>query len=41
MEDFKCQVYAYISDYPDNCGLSVLGTEKVNMVKQGTEKLYH
>ena len=28
--------YAYIWDYPDNCVLSVLRTEEVNMVKQGT-----
>ena len=27
---------AYIWDYPDNCVLSVLRTEDVNMVKQGT-----
>ena len=29
--------YAYIWDYPDNCVLSVLQTEDVNMVKQGTK----
>ena len=29
--------YAYIWDYPDNCVLSVLRTEEVNKVKQGTE----
>ena len=29
--------YAYIWDYPDNCVLSVLRTEDVNMVKQGTK----
>ena len=29
--------YAYIWDYPDNCVLSVLRTEEVNMVKQGTK----
>ena len=28
--------YGYIWDYPDNCVLSVLRTEDVNMVKQGT-----
>ena len=27
--------YAYIWDYPDNCVLSVLRIEDVNMVKQG------
>ena len=29
--------YAYSWDYPDNCVLSVLRTEDVNMVKQGTK----
>ena len=29
--------YAYIWDNPDNCVLSVLRTEHVNMVKQGTK----
>ena len=29
--------YAYIWDYPDNCVFSVLRTEEVNMVKQGTK----
>ena len=29
--------YAYIWDYPDNCVLSVLRIEDVNMVKQGTK----
>ena len=29
--------YAYISDHPDNCVLSVLRIEEVNMVKQGTK----
>ena len=29
--------FAYIWDYPDNCVLSVLRTEDVNMVKQGTK----
>ena len=29
--------YAYIWDYPYNCVLSVLRTENVNMVKQGTK----
>ena len=32
--------YAYILDYPDNCVLSVLRTDEVNMVKQG-KILYH
>ena len=31
--------YAYIWDYPDNCVVSVLRTEEVIMVKQGTK--YH
>ena len=29
--------YAYIEDYPDNCVLSILRTEGVSMVKQGTK----
>ena len=29
--------YAYIWDYPDNCVLSVIRTENVNMIKQGTK----
>ena len=29
--------HAYIWDYPDNCVLSILRTEKVNMLKQGTK----
>ena len=29
--------YVYIWDYPDNCVLSVLRTEDVNVVKQGTK----
>ena len=29
--------YAYIWDYPGNCVLSVLRTQDVNMVKQGTK----
>ena len=29
--------YAYIWDYPDNCVLSILRTEKVNTVKKGTK----
>ena len=29
--------YAYTWDYPDNCELSVLRTEDVNIVKQGTK----
>ena len=27
--------YAYIWDYPDNCAISILRTEEVNMVKRG------
>ena len=27
--------YAYIWHYPDNCAISILRTEEVNMVKQG------
>ena len=39
LEELGCETtsldpYAYISDYPDNCVLSVLRTEDVNMVKQ-------
>ena len=41
-EELVCETtsldpYAYIWDYPDNCVLSVLRTEDVNMVKQGTK----
>ena len=41
MEAFGCETtsldpYAYKWDYPDNCVLSVLRTEDVNMVKQRT-----
>ena len=44
LEELGCETtsldpYAYIWDYPDNCVLSVLRTEDVNMVKQGTK--YH
>ena len=44
LEEVGCETtsldpYAYKWDYPDNCVLSVLRTEDVNMVKQGT-KLY-
>ena len=40
LEELGCETnsldpYAYIWDYPDNCVLSVLRTEEVNMVKQG------
>ena len=40
LEELGCETtslhpYAYIWDYPDNCVLSVLRTEDVNMVKQG------
>ena len=42
LEEIGCETtsldpYAYIWDYPDNCVLSVLRTEDVNMVKQGTK----
>ena len=42
LEELGCETtsldpYAYISDYPDNCVLSVLRTEEVNMVKQDTK----
>ena len=42
LEELVCETtsldpYAYIWDYPDNCVLSVLRTEGVNMVKQGTK----
>ena len=42
MEELGCETtsldpYAYIWDYPDNCVLSVLRTEDVNMVKQETK----
>ena len=42
LEELGCETtsldpYAYIWDYPDNCVLSVLRTEDVNMVKQGTK----
>ena len=41
-EELDCETtsldpYAYIWNYPDNCVLSVLRTEEVNMVKQGTK----
>ena len=40
LEELGCETtsldpHAYIWDYPDNCVLSVLRTEDVNMVKQG------
>ena len=40
LEELGCETtlldpYAYIWDYPDNCALSVLRTEDVNMVKEG------
>ena len=40
LEELGCETtsldpYAYIWDYPDNCVLSVIRTEDVNMVKQG------
>ena len=42
LEELGCETtslnpYAYIWDYPDNCVLSVLRTEDVNMVKEGTK----
>ena len=44
LEELGCETtstsldpYAHIWDYPDNCVLSVLRTEDVNMVKQGTK----
>ena len=42
LEELGCETtsldpYAYIWDYPDNCVLSVLRTEDVNIVKQGTK----
>ena len=42
LEELGCETtsldpYAYIWDYPDNCVLSVLRTEDVNMVKQETK----
>ena len=42
LEELGCETtsldpYAYIWDYPDNCVLSVLRTEEVNMVKQDTK----
>ena len=42
LEELGCETtsldaYAYIWDYPDNCVLSVLRTEDVNMVKQGAK----
>ena len=42
LEELGCEttsldLYAYIWDYPDNYDLSVLRTEEVSMVKQGTK----
>ena len=42
LEELGCETtsldpYAYIWDYPDNCVLSILRTEEVYMVKQGTK----
>ena len=42
LEELGCETtsldpYAYIWDYPENCVLSVLPTEEVNMVKQDTK----
>ena len=36
-ETISLDPYAYIWDYPDNCVLSLLRTEDVNMVKQRTK----
>ena len=36
-ETISLEPYAYIWDYPENCVLSVLRTEEVNMVKQDTK----
>ena len=40
LEELECETtsldrYAYVWDYPDNCAISILRTEEVNMVKQG------
>ena len=40
LEELGCETtlldpYAYIWDYPDNCAISIIRTEEVNMVKQG------
>ena len=40
LEELSCETtsldpYAYIWDYPDNCTISILRTEEVNIVKQG------
>ena len=45
LEELGCETtsldpYAYVWVYPNNCVLSVLRTEEVNMVKQGT-KIYN
>ena len=42
LEELGCErtsldLYAYIWDYPDNCILSILRAEEVNVVKQGTK----
>ena len=42
LEELGCETtsldpYTYIWDYPDNCVLSILRTEEINMVKQGTK----
>ena len=44
LEELGCETSsfdpcAYIWDYPDNCAISILRSEEVNMVKQG-EKYY-
>ena len=45
LEELGCETtsldpYAYIWAYPDNCVLSVLRTEEVNMVRQGTKYFF-
>ena len=42
LEELGCETtslgpHAYTWDYPDNCVLSIMRTEEVNMVKQGTK----
>ena len=39
-ENTSLDPYAYKWDYPDNCVFSVLRTEDVNMVRQGTKNLF-
>ena len=40
LEELRCETssldpYVYIWDYPDNCAISIIRTEEVNVVKQG------